>query len=138
MMATSEAKTILAVDDDPDVLKFVQAVLHRFGFNVIVAGGADEALEVFKRLDRPPDLLLTDVVMPGVSGPVLADRLLATQPDLRVLFMSGYDNRQIIQHYVVKPGFPLLPKPFTFENLATKVKEILAAPPVALHDRPPL
>lgn len=134
-MPTDDQKTILAVDDDPDVLRLVEAILRRFGFHVIVAGSADEALEIFRGLERAPDLLLTDVVMPGVSGPVMVDRMLACQPDLRVLFMSGYDNRQIIQHYVVKPGFPLLPKPFTLENLTAKVQEIIAAPPAPLNDR---
>jgi two-component system cell cycle sensor histidine kinase/response regulator CckA len=137
-MLTTDQKTVLAVDDDPDVLRLVEAILRRFGFHVIIAGGADEALEIFRGLERPPDLLLTDVVMPGVCGPVLADRLLAAEPNMRVLFMSGYDNRQIIQHYVVKPGFPLLPKPFTLEDLAAKVQEILAAPPTPLNDRPSL
>jgi DNA-binding NtrC family response regulator len=137
-MPTSAQQTVLAVDDDPDVLRLVEAILRRFGFHVIVAGGADEALAIYRGLDRPPDLLLTDVVMPGVSGTVLADQLLANEPNLRVLFMSGYDNRQIVQHYVVKPGFPLLAKPFTFENLAAKVKEILAAPPMPLNGQPSL
>jgi two-component system, cell cycle sensor histidine kinase and response regulator CckA len=133
---TNDDKTVLAVDDDPDVLRLVEAILRRFGFRVLAAASADEALEIFSGLEHPPDLLLTDVVMPGVSGPVLADRLLAAEPQMRVLFMSGYDNRQIVQHYVVKPGFPLIPKPFTHESLAAKVREILAAPQIALNDRP--
>ena len=121
-------KTVLAVDDDPDVLRLVTTVLRRLGFQVYAAGGAEEALEVFRGLTDPPDLLLTDVVMPGLSGPVLADQLLAMAPGLRVLFMSGYENRQIVQRYVVGPGFPLVPKPFTVDYLSAKVKEILQAP----------
>lgn len=134
-MTTIDQKIILAVDDDPEVLRLVEAILRRSGFHVLVAHGAEEALEIFRGLAHPPDLLLTDVVMPGVSGPVLADRMLAAEPKMRVLFMSGYDNRQIIQHYVVNPGFPLLAKPFTLENLAAKVQEILAAPLKPLNDR---
>ena len=132
IVITSDQKTILAVDDDPDVLRLVEAILRRFGFRVLTAASAEEALNIFRGLEQPPDLLLTDVVMPGVSGPVLADKMLSQEPKMRVLFMSGYDNRQIVQHYVVKPGFPLLPKPFTYENLAAKVQEILSQPQPAL------
>ena len=134
-MLNNDQKIVLAVDDDPDVLRLVQAILRRFGFHVIIANGADQALEIFGGMERPPDLLLTDVVMPGLSGPMLVDKLLASAPDLRVLFMSGYDNRQIVQHYVVNSGFPLLPKPFTLEVLSNKVQEILSAPPKPLNDR---
>ena len=73
------------------------------------------------------DLLFTDVVMPGMSGPLLADRLMADIPGLRVLFMSGYDDRQIVQRYVVEKGFALLPKPFKPQTLLTAVREALAA-----------
>jgi DNA-binding NtrC family response regulator len=120
--------TILAVDDDPDVLRLVEAILCRTGFEVIVAAGGQQALEIFRTMEPAPDLLLTDVVMPEMSGPALVEELRALAPELRVLFMSGFDSRQLTQPYV-RQGFPLLPKPFTIEHLATKVREVLAAPP---------
>ncbi len=132
-MAENQEATVLAVDDDPDVLSLVEAVLQRFGFRVLTASSAAEAVSVFESVEQTPDLLLTDVVMPGVSGPVLAEQLLQQKPSMRVLFMSGYDDRQVVQHYVVNQGFPLLPKPFTYENLASKVRETLQAPPASMH-----
>lgn len=123
-------RTILVVDDEQDVLTFVHSALHRLGFSVISAQSGDTAVEVFEKHQATVDLLLTDVVMPGISGPMLVDRLLAMQPSLPVLFMSGYDDRQVVQRYVLKEGFALLPKPFTLETLAAKVNEMLPTIPV--------
>jgi two-component system, cell cycle sensor histidine kinase and response regulator CckA len=123
-------RTILVVDDEQDVLTFVHSALHRLGFIVIVAHSGDTALQVFEKHQATVDLLLTDVVMPGISGPMLVDQLLAMQPSLPVLFMSGYDDRQVVQRYVLKEGFALLPKPFTLEMLAAKVHEMLPTMPV--------
>ncbi len=64
--------------------------------------------------------------MPGMSGPMLIDHLLLTMPNLRVLFMSGYDDRQVVQKYVVEKGFALIPKPFTLQKLAATVRDVLA------------
>lgn len=89
------------------------------------------ALELFQNSPTPIDLLLTDVVMPGMSGPMLVDRLLAMQPTLQVLFMSGYDDRQVVLRYVLKEGFALLAKPFTMEALCREVNEILPLTPAA-------
>ena len=122
-------RTILVVDDEQDILTFVEAALNREGLNVIQAHSGDAAPELFEKLHVPVDLLLTDVVMPGMSGPMLVDRLLAMQPSLPVLFMSGYDDRQVVQRYVLKEGFALLPKPFNLEALSKKVHELLPAAP---------
>jgi two-component system cell cycle sensor histidine kinase/response regulator CckA len=122
-------RTILVVDDEAEILNFVQAALQRNGFTAILAQSGDEALELFAKLQEPVDLLLTDVVMPGMSGPMLVDRLLAMQPSLPVLFMSGYDDRQVVQRYVLKEGFALLPKPFTLEALADKLQEMMPTGP---------
>jgi len=123
-------RTILVVDDEQEILNFVQTALNRGGFSVVQAQSGDIALEVFGKLEVPVDLLLTDVVMPGMSGPMLADRLLAMQPSLPVLFMSGYDDRQVVQRYVLKEGFALLTKPFTLEMLNDKVQEMMPDAPV--------
>ena len=122
-------RTILVVDDEQEILAFVQSALHRAGFASILAQSGDVALELFEKLQSPVDLLLTDVVMPGMSGPMLVDRLLAMQPSLPVLFMSGYDDRQVVQRYVLKEGFALLPKPFTLETLTEKIHQLIPAAP---------
>jgi CheY-like chemotaxis protein len=121
--------TILVVDDEQDILNFVQSALNRAGYTVVQAHSGDMALELFETLQVTFDLLLTDVVMPGMSGPMLVDRLLAMQPSLPVLFMSGYDDRQVVQRYVLKEGFALLPKPFTIETLNAKIYELIPIPP---------
>ena len=114
-------RTIFVVDDEQDILNFVQTALVRMGFTVILAQSGGEALELFGKLQNPVDLLLTDVVMPGMSGPMLADQLLAMQPSLPVLFMYGYDDRQVVQRYVLNEGFALLAKPFSLERLSRSI-----------------
>ena len=112
-------------------MNVIEATLNREGYEVIKAFNGAMALELFQNSQTPIDLLLTDVVMPGMSGPMLVDRLLASQPSLLVLFMSGFDDRQVVQRYVVKEGFALLSKPFTLEALTQKVNEILPSAPAA-------
>jgi DNA-binding NtrC family response regulator len=123
-------KTILVVDDEPNVRQLVESILEEAGYDVIGVGNADSAIKAFDNMARQPDLLLTDVVMPGMSGPMLVDQLLAKQPGLRVLFMSGYDDRQVVQRYVVEKGFRLLAKPFSLKALRSAVEaEIEAVAP---------
>ncbi len=117
--------TILVVDDEPEIRKLVSAMLTRHGYRVVVTDTGDNAVKIFNRKDPPIDLLLTDVVAPGMSGPMLADQLTQMEPNLRVLFMSGYDHSQVVQRYVVERGFALLVKPFTIEQLTEKVVEAL-------------
>jgi two-component system cell cycle sensor histidine kinase/response regulator CckA len=120
-------KIVLVVDDEADVLRLVQSILTEEGYEVIAAKSADGAIKAFDRLSRPVDLLLTDVVMPGMSGPMLVDQLLQKQPDLKVLFMSGYDDRQVVQRYVVEKGFRLLAKPFTVKQLRSTIDAVVKA-----------
>jgi two-component system cell cycle sensor histidine kinase/response regulator CckA len=115
-------RTILVVDDEPDVLKLVESILSESGYDVIAVKSADAAIQAFEKMPQCPDLLLADVVMPGMSGPMLVDHLLAKQPHLKVLFMSGYDDRQVVQRYVVGKGFRLLPKPFTIKSLRLAIQ----------------
>ncbi len=117
--------TILVVDDEPDMLRLVEAILTEQGYKVTLAKGAENAIRTFEKLHPRPDLILTDVVMPGMSGPMLIDHLLTTEPNLRVLFMSGYDDRQVVQRYVVEKGFALVAKPFTLQRLGMAVKNVL-------------
>lgn len=117
--------TILVVDDEPEIRKLVKAMLTQQGYRVLVTDTGDSALKILQKNDPPIDLLLTDVVAPGMSGPMLADQVARIQPNLRVLFMSGYDQSQVVQRYVVERGFALLVKPFTMEQLQQKVAEVL-------------
>jgi two-component system cell cycle sensor histidine kinase/response regulator CckA len=124
--------TILVVDDEMDILRLVETVLTRDGFQVVLARGADNAIAAFGKLARKPVLVLADVVMPGMSGPMLVDRLTELNPQQAVLFMSGYDERQVVQRYVVEKGFSLITKPFTPQQLTVAVQSALkgVVPPI--------
>jgi two-component system cell cycle sensor histidine kinase/response regulator CckA len=117
--------TILVVDDEPEIRKLVSAMLSRSGYHIILADTGEQAIKLFRKQAKAIDLLLTDVVAPGMAGPTLADQLTELKPDLRVLFMSGYDSRQVVRKYVVDKGHLLLTKPFTLKQLETKVAEAL-------------
>jgi two-component system cell cycle sensor histidine kinase/response regulator CckA len=119
----TSTRTILVVDDEPDVLQLIQSILGDT-YDITVATSADSAIQTFGQMEKRPDLLLTDVVMPGISGPMLVDRLLALEPELRVLFMSGYDDRQVVQRYVVEKGFNLISKPFTVKRLRSAIQAV--------------
>lgn len=118
-------QTILVVDDEPEIRKLVSAMLTRNGYKVVSADTGENAVRLF-RSHLEISLLLTDVVAPGMSGPMIADHIAALKPDIRVLFMSGYDSTQVVQRYVVEKGYSLLIKPFTMEQLERKVKLVLA------------
>jgi CheY-like chemotaxis protein len=129
-MQTEERKTILVVDDEPEIRKLVSAMVTQFGYNVLTADSGDHALTMYRNHNAPIELLITDVVAPGMSGPMLADKLSELQPDLKVLYISGYDNTQVVQKYVIERGHVLLSKPFTMEELRAKMTSLL---PVATH-----
>ena len=120
------SRTVLIVDDEPDVLRFLQSILAKEGYEVTAARNADSAIKAFESFSRHPDLLLVDVVMPGMSGPMLVDRLRQTAPNLKILFMSGYDERHVVQRYVVDKGFHLIAKPFTAKSLRLAIDEAIS------------
>jgi len=133
---------ILLVEDSEPLKKLAQTYLEAGGFRVASAASGEEALEVAARSEEAFDLLLTDVVMPGMNGRALAEQLLRRQPGMRVLYMSGYTDSFIVGHGVLEPGTHLLHKPFTDEVLIGKVREVLdgskksggcAAPPAELE-----
>jgi CheY-like chemotaxis protein len=124
-MASEARKTILVVDDEPEIRKLVSAMITQFGYNALTADSGDHALTMYRKLNAPIALLITDVVAPGMSGPMLADKLSALQPDLKVLYISGYDNTHVVQSYVVERGHALLAKPFTMEELRVKMTQML-------------
>ena len=117
--------TILVVDDEPEVLRLVETVLTRSGHKVIAASNGEKALDKIQKSASPPDLILTDVVMPGLSGPMVAEQLQEQFPKIKVLFMSAFEDRQVVRRYVKDRGFELIPKPFQIEQLAAKVKQVL-------------
>jgi len=127
--AAATGKTVLVLDDEPDVRKLVSALLTSNGYTVLTADNGENAIKAFKKRKQPVDLLLLDVVSPGLPGPVVAERLAGLQPGLRVLFMSGYDDTSVVRRYVVEKGFTLLKKPFTPDELAKKVREVLEPNP---------
>jgi CheY-like chemotaxis protein len=121
------SETILLVEDAEPLRKLAHMFLKDNGYQVLTAGDGEEALQVARRHAAPIQLLLTDVVMPGINGRVLAERLAPWQPGMKVLYMSGYTDSFIAGHGVLEPGTHLLHKPFTEEALARKVREVLEA-----------
>jgi CheY-like chemotaxis protein len=119
---------VLIVDDAEELRGLARRLLQRQGYTVLVAANAVEALAIFER-NASIDVLLTDVVMPGSSGPELSAQLLALRPELRVLYMSGYTEDAIVHHGVLQPGVAFIHKPFSSETLGRKVREVLGAKP---------
>jgi len=124
-MPREARKTVLVVDDEPEIRKLVGAMVTQFGYTVLTADSGEHALTVYTHHKAPIELLITDVIAPGMSGPMLADKLSAIQPDLKVLYISGYDNTHVVQKYVVEKGHVLLSKPFTMVELKAKVTALL-------------
>jgi len=120
-------ETVLLVEDEVSLRKLSRHLLELCGYRVLEAEGGNEALKISEKNGEQIDLLLTDVVMPQMSGRVLADELLKKRPGMRVLFMSGYTGQMVGQHGVLTEGSLFLPKPFTRERLAAKVREALDA-----------
>ncbi|HMJ13200.1 MAG TPA: PAS domain S-box protein [Polyangiaceae bacterium] len=118
-------ETILLVEDEEQVRTVVLNVLRRQGYRVIAAQHAGEALLLCERHPQKIDLLVTDVVMPQMSGPELAKRLQAVRPEMKVLCMSGYTDDSIVRHGVLETGVAFLQKPITPGVLARKVREVL-------------
>jgi len=119
------SETILLVEDAEPLRKLAQAFLEAGGFRVLPAESGESALEVAARFGGTFDLLLTDVVMPGMNGRVLAEQLSPRQPGIKVLYMSGYTDSFIAGHGVLDPKTHLLHKPFTEGVLIRKVREVL-------------
>src|ERR1043166_2073822 len=115
-------KTILVVDDDLAVLGVIKCMLENRDYTVLLAHSAEIALRLAEREDIAIDLMVTDVLMPEMNGPDLAQRVLASRPHLRVLFISGYADSEVVRFKVVERALEFLPKPFSSHNLLEMIE----------------
>ena len=120
-----DCQTILLVEDEEVVRSFARGLLESRGYEVLEAKGANDALEIGGRYKKHIHLLLTDVVMPQMSGRELAEHLAPLHPETKVLYMSGYADHAVVQHGLLDPGTAFLQKPFTPDALARKLREVL-------------
>ncbi|MDJ0781507.1 MAG: PAS domain S-box protein [Desulfosarcinaceae bacterium] len=128
--ATSGNETVLVVEDEAAILKLTKTVLERHGYAVLAAGRPSEALEMVARHPEPIDLLVTDVVMPEMNGKALKEAIEAQMPAIKALFMSGYTTDAVVHRGIVQEDVHFIQKPFTVNDFATKVREILETPPL--------
>jgi len=119
---------ILLVEDEDAVRAFAGRALSARGYTVFEAASGPEALDLMNGMDKPIDLVISDVVMPGMDGPTLLRELRRRQPALRIIFMSGYAEDAFERHLTAdETNFTFLPKPFSLKELATTVKQTLEA-----------
>jgi CheY-like chemotaxis protein len=123
--ADGGSETILVVEDEESVRALAVRILQKHGYKVLETISVEQALVIGERYRMPIDLLLTDVVMPGMRGPELAERLARSHPEMKVLYMSGYTDNAIVNHGVLAAGTAFLQKPFTPGALARQVREVL-------------
>lgn len=121
----SAAKTVLVVDDEPSVLRVASKVLRRAGYDILEALGGEEALRIADEFDGTIDLLLTDVVMPGLGGRELGERFRELHPGTALLFMSGYTEDEVLLQGIRVAEVNYISKPFTVAGLREKVQEVL-------------
>jgi two-component system, cell cycle sensor histidine kinase and response regulator CckA len=121
-------ETILVAEDEQAVRELVRSMMAGAGYQVLVAGSGQEALAIAAEHAGPIQLLLTDVVMPGMNGRELAEHLAAVRPDTRILFMTGYTDDAVVQHGVLGGAIALLPKPFSRQELLKAIRDVLDSP----------
>jgi len=122
-------ETVLLVEDDAQLRQLTSAVLGHCGYRVLPAAGTDEGLALCRENHRDIQLLITDVVMPGMNGRQLAEQVKQISPRIRVLYISGYTSNAIVHYGVLDAGLWFLPKPFSLSALVAKVREVLDASP---------
>ena len=126
--AANEGETVLLVDDEAALLRMGERQLLMYGYTVITADDGEKALKAAEHLGRPVDLLLTDVILPGMNGRQLAAELAGRKLARKTLYMSGYTDEVFAKHGLLEPGIALILKPFTEEALIAKIREVLDAP----------
>jgi CheY-like chemotaxis protein len=119
------SETILLVEDEPSLREVTRAQLEKLGYRVHEAEDAEKAMDLFDDYVGEISLLLTDVIMPGMNGRVLAERLTEQKADLRVLYMSGYTDDEIVRQGASESNQAIMIKPFAYETLASQVREAL-------------
>ena len=125
------SEAILLVEDQEEVRKLVRRMLEARGYRMLVAASGPEALRLAEQHRGTIDLLVTDVVMPGMSGREVALLLAPAHPKMKVLYLSGYTDESVVRHGILEPGIAFLQKPFSAETLARKLREVLDSPPGA-------
>jgi CheY-like chemotaxis protein len=118
-------ETVLLVEDEEVVRNLSKEILETYGYSVLVAANGREGLILGNEFQGPIDLVITDVIMPLMSGPEMAEGLRISRPDTRVLFMSGFTDEAIVHHGVLDENVFFLQKPFSPEALASKAREVL-------------
>lgn len=124
--ATKE--TILVADDEESIRDLLRQHLENDGYRVLMAADGPQAILLSRDFQGPIHLLLTDVMMPGIDGSILASRLTDSRPDLKVLYVSGYTPSSTVHHSVTATGTAFLPKPFSQDTLLRTIRLILDAP----------
>jgi CheY-like chemotaxis protein len=126
MNVVAGSQTILIVEDDPALLQVTHRSLEEVGYAILEARSSKEAIDISESHTGPIHLMVTDVVLPGMSGVKLAAYLSAQRPEMKVLYVSGYTNDTVFHHGVLEPGLAFLQKPFSARTLARRVGEVLA------------
>lgn len=121
-------ETILLVEDEPSLREMTREMLEAYGYTVLESNDPFDAIEIAERHEGAIHLLITDVVMPGMSGRTVAERLKILRPETKSLYVSGYTDDAIVHHGVLEPGSAFLQKPFTQEELTIKIREVLQRP----------
>jgi len=134
VMLPRKPEQILVVDDDISVLTVMKCMLECYDYSVLLAETAEAALRLAANQHLVIDLLITDIVMPAVQGPELADRMLALRPEIKVLYMSGYADSEVVRFKVLDPSVSFLPKPFTTDGLIETVERALRGPRLVHSD----
>ncbi|MGZ7093321.1 MAG: response regulator [Candidatus Angelobacter sp.] len=124
-------ETIFVVDDEESLRNVIVDLLSQLGYRTLSAASGEDALELAEEYPGKIDLLLTDVVMHPLSGPDLAEALIRSRPELKVIYMSGYANPTLAPDGVLRPGTVLVNKPFTMKILSAKLREVLGSPATA-------
>jgi CheY-like chemotaxis protein len=124
------SQTILIVEDDAALLQVTHRSLGEVGYAILAARSPAEAIHISENHQGPIHLMVTDVIMPGMSGDKLANYLSVLRPEMKVLYVSGYTDHTIVHHGVLEPGLAFLQKPFSPKTLARKVGEVLTRQPL--------
>jgi CheY-like chemotaxis protein len=121
----SGTETILLVEDMEGLRHLANRILQSAGYRVLNAVSAEDAVALLTSYEEPVHLMVTDIVMPGMSGPVLAKQSAAKRPEMKVLYMSGYTDDAVVRHGVLGKNMPFVSKPFSAADLIRKVREVL-------------